>query len=338
MEEKEKYSYTPLKEPIAITEQKWPEGTLPLVSTSTVTYNHESFIRDCIEGILMQKTTFPVRVCIFEDASTDKTADIVKEYAERYPGFIFAFCQKVNTHNKPTRKEAKRPFNKMQNVAKYIALCEGDDYWTDPLKLQKQVDFMETNQDYSLCFHGWKNIFNNDPSNYLIFQPKEILGDSSFGTEDVILGNVGIMATNSIFFSTRHVINIPEWMSNAPVGDFPLILLLSTKGKIGYIDDVMSVFRVASSSSAWSVKMAQSYKMRRNFHYGMLNMYTGFDIWTNRKYHRIIIKKKNILKKRYAKQLLLFALNKIIPKSLKRSRFYYFFKRIQNHKQLNFDV
>lgn len=146
----ETWNYTPLPEPIPITEQVWPEGTKPLVCTRHMTYNHENYIRDCIEGVLMQKTTFPVRVCIHDDASTDKTAEIVREYQEKYPNLIWAYYQTENTFRHLKRKEMRSEFMSWAQEGKYQAVCEGDDYWIDSLKLQKQVEFLEENIDYTL--------------------------------------------------------------------------------------------------------------------------------------------------------------------------------------------
>src|SRR5690554_6356607 len=102
----------------------------------------------------MQKTTFPVRIVVFEDFSTDATREIVKEYEAKYPNLFVTVLTTHNTYGKPERSEALKPYFEARAVAKYIALCEGDDYWTDPLKLQKQVDFLEGNEEYSMCFHN----------------------------------------------------------------------------------------------------------------------------------------------------------------------------------------
>jgi glycosyltransferase involved in cell wall biosynthesis len=142
MDEKGKYEYTPLPEPIPISEQVWPADTLPLVHTRTMTYMHENYIRDCIEGILIQKTTFPVQVLIHDDASTDKTAKIVREYELKYPKLIKAYYQKENSYSQPDKFKRRAEFVKWR-IGKYEAICEGDDYWTDPLKLQKQVKLIK---------------------------------------------------------------------------------------------------------------------------------------------------------------------------------------------------
>jgi len=147
------YAYTPLKEPTLITEQVWPDGTMPLVHSRTMTYNHENYIRECIEGILMQKTTFPVQVLIHDDASTDKTAEIVREYELKYPRLIKVFYQIENSYQQKDKThtfEMRETFNSWR-IGKYEALCEGDDFWTDPLKLQKQMDIFEKFPDTLIC-------------------------------------------------------------------------------------------------------------------------------------------------------------------------------------------
>lgn len=130
----------------------------PLVSICCLTYNHEGFIRNAIEGFLSQVTSFPVEIIIHDDASTDGTTKIVLEYASRFPERILAVIQKVNQYS-----IGKLSLTNLINDharGKYVALCEGDDYWTDPNKLQKQVDFLETNPDYSICVSGYTRLIH----------------------------------------------------------------------------------------------------------------------------------------------------------------------------------
>lgn len=125
----------------------------PIISISCITFNHESFVRECLDGFFMQQTEYPFEILIYDDASTDKTADIIREYKAKYPDIIHAILQTENQWSKGVRGIASR-FNFSRARGKYIAMCEGDDYWTDPLKLQKQVDFLEANEDYVLVHHN----------------------------------------------------------------------------------------------------------------------------------------------------------------------------------------
>lgn len=260
-----------------------------IVSICCVTYNHKSYIAQAIEGFLMQKTTFPFEILIHDDASTDGTADIIREYEKRYPDLIFSIYQTENQYSKGISISATYQFPRARG--KYIALCEGDDYWTDPYKLQKQVDFMEGNPDCSLCFHAWKIIRNNNPNDFSIHRPQNIPSNNKFEMKHAILGGGGFMATNSMVFHKEHILKRPGWMDESPVGDIPLMLLLASKGKIGYIDDVMSVYRIMSSSTSWSAGMHNNAR-RKKHHYEILKMWTDFDNWTDKKYHRFVVQKK----------------------------------------------
>ena len=124
----------------------------PLLSIVTITYNHEPYIRKCIEGVLIQQVNFPIEFIIAEDCSTDGTLAICKEYSEKYPDLIKLITSENNVGAIANERRAMKAAK-----GKYIAFCEGDDYWTDPLKLQKQVDFLEEHPEYSVTFHRCKH-------------------------------------------------------------------------------------------------------------------------------------------------------------------------------------
>lgn len=130
----------------------------PLVSICCLTFNHEQFIRQCLDGFLMQQTTFPIEILIHDDASTDHTETILREYEKQYPDKVFPLYETQNKYQQGYGGRMDIEFNYKRARGKYIAYCEGDDYWTDPHKLQKQVDFMETPPDYSVCFHRCQHL------------------------------------------------------------------------------------------------------------------------------------------------------------------------------------
>lgn len=132
-----------------------PDMPTPLVSISCITYNHENFIRKAIESFLAQRTSFPIEILIHDDASTDRTADIIREYEQEYPELIFPIYQTENQYSKGGLPDR---INRERARGKYLAYCEGDDYWTDPLKLQKQVDFLEAHPDYSLSYCRFRTL------------------------------------------------------------------------------------------------------------------------------------------------------------------------------------
>jgi len=144
------YSYTPLEKPERITDHQWIDGTVPLVTIHCITYNHVNFISDAIEGFLMQETTFPVQILIHDDASTDGTAEILRKYEAKYSRLIKVIYQMENQYSKGNKASQ---FLAPLIRGEYIAVCEGDDYWTDPKKLEIQVSYLEMHPECVISGH-----------------------------------------------------------------------------------------------------------------------------------------------------------------------------------------
>lgn len=210
------------------------------LSIICLTYNHAKFIRQALDGFVMQKTTFPFEVIIHDDASTDETADIIREFEAKYPDIIKPIYQVENQWNKKNIwKEIVFPLVK----GEYVALCEGDDYWTDENKLQKQVDFLEAHPDYSICFHPVSVKYEDKSRPDEIFPSDNLLnelGDTSFDS----LLRCNFIQTNSVMYRWRfHKDSLSLLPDYIQPGDWFLHLLHAQVGKIGFLPDVMAVYR-----------------------------------------------------------------------------------------------
>lgn len=206
----------------------------PLLSICSITYNHEKFIAQAIESWLMQKTDFDIEIVIGEDCSTDNTLKIIKEYQAKHPDLIRVI---TSDHNVGMQANFVRTLNACQG--KYIALCEGDDYWTEPYKLQKQVDFLEKNETFSICFHPVK-VINEKEEEVRISNSKT---ETETEVYDLIKENY-LYTTSVVFRNNR--IEMPNWFLKAPIGDWPLHLLNAKFGKIKKLNQVMAVYRLHS--------------------------------------------------------------------------------------------
>ncbi len=210
------------------------------VSVSCTTYNHAPYIRKCFEGFLMQKTTFSFEVLVHDDASTDGTREIIEEYVVKYPNLFFPIYQTKNQYSKGVRGIMAK-FNFSRCRGKYIALCEGDDYWQDPMKLQKQVDFMEQNPDFSGIHH---KVLYVDKEGSLLGESDRVLSDYFIASyEDLVQGNM--IHTCSFLFNTKSLKYQGEyiWKLSHDFHDIYLFLSVALSGKIKYSDEVMATYR-----------------------------------------------------------------------------------------------
>ncbi len=213
--------------------------TNPLVSISCITYNHAPYIRQCLDGFLSQKTNFDFEIVIHDDASKDGTSEIILEYATKYPTKIFPLIQKENQYSKGLRGMMAR-FNFPRCKGKYIAICEGDDFWTDETKLQKQVDFLEQNPTFSMCFHNVNWLYDLQKSNANV----NYVEDKEYSINELFLK--WIAPTSSIVFHNKVVPKITEIALDKRVlnGDIIIVLSAFEFGKVKGFSNSMSTYRI----------------------------------------------------------------------------------------------
>lgn len=228
-------------------------GDKPLVSVCVQTYQHAPFIRQCLDGILMQQTTFQFEILLGEDASTDGTREICIEYANQYPDKIRLFLHhrenNIRINDIPTGR-FNFTYNLFSAKGKYIALCDGDDYWTDPLKLQKQVAVLESNSQYVLTFTKVKSLHPNGKTRTAKILDGLALESFDFTIHDYASGLINFY-TCSVMLRNILNQNIPTYLLQTAVADMPLFLHSLQFGKIKYLPIITAVYRV-HAAGIWS--------------------------------------------------------------------------------------
>ena len=275
---------------------KTEQNEIPLVSVWVIVYNHEKYIRDCLDGILMQKVDFPFEVIVHDDCSTDKSRKIISEYIQNFPKKIIPIFQKENLYQQK-QNVLEPPFS--ISKGKYIAYCDGDDYWCDVNKLQKQINVLEDNPQYVMSAHKvkivtdtekatpLKYIYDYSKTNILTF--KDILYKHSIPTLSLVFRNKNI--------------EFPEWYSKIKSGDIALELLLASHGDCYFFYEKMGVYR---QHDGGITKQKRDYE---GVYKNSLFMYESLDKHTNGQYH-------NDIQKVIAKRNFFYALTMLKEKYL----------------------
>lgn len=286
-----------------------------LVRVNCTTFNHSKYIREALDSFCMQETSFPFVCTIIDDASTDGEQEILKSYLqehfdmdnkevvreEEYDTHTLIYAQHQENkncffavillkYNHYSIKKPKHPYAEEWKTSTYCASCEGDDFWTSPHKLQRQVNYMESHPNHSLCFHANYSLNSNGEKRKHIPYKKDV---EVLPMSDIILGGGSLMATNSMLYLQQLYLKKADWAKGCPVGDTPTMLTLAEKGKVGYINEIMSCYRVAAEGS-WTQRVLYDKKQSKEHYKKTQLVWKKFDEWTNYKYHKIV--KRKILK------------------------------------------
>ena len=254
----------------------WPGFDPPLVSVRCKTYNHEPYIAQAIDSFLMQETRFPFEVIVHDDASTDNTANIIRSYAEQYPRILRTVFETENQYSKGIRSTKKTD---SMARGKYLAVCEGDDFWIEPEKLTIQVQCFEDNSDLMVCLHSGKQVFENgEESGKLISFDGS--GDRFLSLNELIYDFGQNWPTASIMYRKSAVDCPPPFFMYGRVGR---VMSAALQGQVFYIDKPMAVHR-SQAKGSWTQRHNADREFRRRHLFVMLRMFDEFDQFTQGRY------------------------------------------------------
>ena len=257
-----------------------------VVSISCLVYNHEKYLRRCLDGFVTQKTTFAYEILIHDDCSTDNSRQIIEEYCTKYPDLFVPIFQKENQFSKGIKISFDIQYPRARG--KYIALCEGDDFWDDPFKLQKQFDVLEKNQDCLFCCHSVKKI--NEEGNPLnsVIKPKTFLNgkiDGKTFLKNYFSGKEGYpFQTSSYFFKKDLALSMPDFKYDFRVGDIPMFLWAAHCGNLFFLDEPLSCYRVNVPGSTNANSKKLSYYLKNNI-CGIIKGFSSFNTYTGGCYY-----------------------------------------------------
>lgn len=241
----------------------------PLVSVLMLTYNQEQYIKEALDSVILQQTNFAFEIVIGDDASKDSTRKILLEYEKKYPEVIRLLLHRQNL--KPVHNLI-RVYKKCQG--KYVALLEGDDFWTSPHKLQKQVDFLESHPKYAVCYHFAKMC--DTTGKELLLLPIEKYRKLTATLKD-LAENDSFMPTCSTMFRNKLFPEFPKWFTELTyIADFPLNILNAEHGDIGLLDQTMSVYRAQSSLQAFSSQSVITVHLEKIKVFNAVNRHLNF--------------------------------------------------------------
>ena len=230
----------------------------PLVSIKCMTFNHENYITQCIDGFLMQKTNFPFEILIHDDCSTDKTESIVRDYEAKFPKIIKGIYETENQWKKGCGAHHTKIDAAIKG--KYIAICEGDDYWIDENKLQMQVDFLENNPEYGMCYTKAKP-YNQDEQKF----HKKTIGSSFHDFKDLLVNGNRVPTLTTVYrkdLLDKYQQEIQPSNKGWLMGDYPMWLYFSHECKVKFFDIVTAVYRVLENSASHSVDVEKVIKFK----------------------------------------------------------------------------